>query len=146
MVAGASLGNQRVGTSGRGTTLTAPNLPLADSPLFNRRALFLECCNRGIRVFPEISTLDDPTLSPSSRTQDDSHWQRQGICPLTSVSLPFYPFSRHRTQALENGLLVHPGAHTEPLGLCFSFLIHICLMDGTPGNYPDEAAGRQHSF
>lgn len=84
-VAGTSLGNQRLGTSGRGTALRAPNLPRADSPLFNRGAIFLECCDRGIRVFPEISTLDDPPLNPSRKTQDDSHWQGLGTCPLTCV-------------------------------------------------------------
>lgn len=44
------------------------------SALIQETVIFLECCNRGVRVFPESSTLGDPTLSPSSETQGDSHW------------------------------------------------------------------------
>lgn len=80
-VAGTSLGNQRVGTSGRGTALRAPKLPPLIHPYSVDGPFSLECCNRGIRVFPELSTLDDPTLNPSSGTQDDSHWQGWALAP-----------------------------------------------------------------
>lgn len=131
--AGTSLGSQREGTSGHGTALTAPNLPLADSRLFTRQAIFLEFYNRGTRVFPEISTLNDPTLSPSNETQSNFHWQGLGICPLTLVSPPFYSFSRAELSLLRTDSTVHPAVHS--VGQCFSFLMHICLMDGMTGNY-----------
>lgn len=135
-VAGTSLGNQRLGTSGRGTALIAPNLPRLIHPYSVDRPFFLECCNRGIRVFPELSTLDDPTLSPSSGTQDDSHWQGLGTCPLTLVSPPFYAFLTEQSSSLLRtaSLCIQPCTQ-QALGLCFAFLIHICLMDGMTGNY-----------